>query len=122
MAAHQRDAALLDPRQLRAVVEVVHHLVAAAQHGVHVQRAGRGLRGARDTARLGQRLGGAQQGLGGHARVERALPADQLALDQRHAQAVFGRASGTDLTRRAGAHHHHVELVLAHLEASLAGL
>ena len=38
VAAHQRDAAVVEPRQLVVVVEVVDHLVAALEHGLHVER------------------------------------------------------------------------------------
>ena len=36
-AAHERDVAILQPRQLRRVVEVVDDLVAASEHGLHVE-------------------------------------------------------------------------------------
>ena len=49
-AADERDAAVLEPRQLRRVVEVVDHLVAAAQHGGRVELAARRLRARRGCA------------------------------------------------------------------------
>ncbi len=112
--AHQRDPARLDPGQLARVVQVVDHLVAAGEHRADVERPGRGLGGARDAARLGQRLRGAQQRLGGHAGVERALAADELVLDQRHVQPALGRAARGDLAGGPGAHDHHVEAPLLH--------
>ena len=44
-AADERDAVLLEPRQLRAVVEVVDHLVAPGEHGGGVDRPRRRGRG-----------------------------------------------------------------------------
>ena len=49
--AEELDAALLEPRQLAGVVEVVDHLVAAAQRRLGVQLAGDRLGGPRDAAR-----------------------------------------------------------------------
>ena len=90
-AAQQRHAAVLEPRHLARVVEVVDHLVAAVEHPLHGELALRGLRGARDPARLREHLGRSQQRLGRHARVERALAAHELALDDRHAQPASAR-------------------------------
>ena len=46
MAADELDAALLEPRELGAVVEVVDDLVAAVEHGGDVELAGDRLGGA----------------------------------------------------------------------------
>ena len=108
------DAALLEPRQLRAVVEVVDHLVAAREHRRDVELAGDRLGRAGHPPRLGERLGRAQQRLRRHARLERALAADQLALDDRDLQAASPSRPAHDLAGRAGADHDHVELSLAH--------
>ena len=97
MAAKQGDAALLEPGQLRRVVEVVDDLVAPREHRADVELAGRSLGGPRHAARLGERLRRAQQPLRGHAGVERAFPADQLLLDQRDRQALLGQAPGAHL-------------------------
>ena len=73
-AAHERDAALLEPRHLRAVVQIADHLVAALEHGRAVDRPelepGHALR-------LVGELDRAQQRLGRHAGVERAVAADE---------------------------------------------
>ena len=85
-------------------------LVATAQHGGDVELPAGGLGGARHAARLGQRLGRSQQRLGGHAGVERALAADQLALDERHGETVVGQAPGAHLAGGAGAEDDHIEV------------
>ena len=95
-------------------------LVAPSEHGRHVERARRRLRGSGDAARLGERLRGPQQRLRGHARVERALPADQLALDERDREAGFCQPSRADLAGRTGAQHDHVELTYLIHDLSLA--
>ena len=48
-AAHERDATLLEPRQVRSVVEMRDHVVATVEHGLHVE-------GADDEARNTMRL------------------------------------------------------------------
>ena len=84
LPAQQRHAALLQPRQLRGVVELVDHLVAAAQHARRVEPArGRVVRHARHARDLVEQLARAQQRLRRHARPVAALAADQLALDER---------------------------------------
>ena len=113
-AAHHRHAALLEPRHHVRVVEPVDDLVAALQHGVHVEVAGHRLAHARDAAHLGEQLAGAQHRLRRHARVERALAADQVRLDDRHLQPLLAEAAGAHLARRSGAQNHHVEFALAH--------
>ncbi len=84
VAAHEADAPLVEPGQLHRVVEVVHHLVAAVEHGLHVELARHGLSRARDAARLGDRLGRAQQRLRGHTAVVGALAPDEVSFDDRH--------------------------------------
>ena len=116
MATYELDRALFDPRQLGIVAQVVNHLVATTQNGGHVDLPAGGLRESNPThpARLGQRLGWPQQGLGGHAGIERALPADQLALDQRHGKTVIGQAPGAHLPGGTGAEDDHIEVFSAH--------
>ena len=87
LPAHQLDPPFADPRQLRVVAQIVHDLVAAPQHRADIELAAGGLRGAGYPPRLRQDLRRAQQRLRGHARIERALSADQLALHERHARA-----------------------------------
>ena len=62
------------------------------------------------------RLARPQQRLGRDARPVRALPADELALDQGDAQAALGQRPGAVLARRAPADHDHV--VVAHVGSS----
>ena len=81
------------------VVEVVDDLVAARQHRPDVEVAGHGLAHARDAAHLGEQLARAQQRLRGHARVERALAADQVRLDDRHLQPRLAEPPGAHLAR-----------------------
>ena len=72
-----RDAAILQPRDHHRVVEVVDDLVAARERDAGGELAGRRLRRARHAARLVERLRRAQERLGRHAGVERALAADR---------------------------------------------
>jgi hypothetical protein len=117
-AAHDRDVAVAEPRKHPAVVEVVDHLVAATQHGPHIEVAADRLRGAGDPPRLVDDVGRAQQGLRGHAGVERALAADQMALDERDVHVALTQAPRDDFSGRTGPDHDHVELSLAHALAS----
>src|SRR5262249_48535495 len=73
--------------------------------------AGHRLRGAGNPLRLGERLIRTEQGLRGHARVEGALAADEVALDDRDRQPVLGEPPRADLAGRAGADDDPVELV-----------
>ena len=86
VAADQLDPPVLEPRQLRVVVEVVDDLVAPRERRRDVELAGHRLGGARDPLDLRERLVGPQQRLRGHARPERALAADQPVLDDRDLQ------------------------------------
>jgi hypothetical protein len=52
---------------------IVDDLIAARKHCVDIELAGHGLGGARNTSRLSQRIRRAQQRLGRHAGIERAL-------------------------------------------------
>ena len=79
-AADERDAVLLEPRQLTRVVEVRDHLVAPREHGRHVDRPDLEAGDARD---LALELDRAQQRLRRHAGVVRALAADEPVLDDR---------------------------------------
>ena len=111
--AVELDPAVLEPRQHGAVVEVVDDLVAAVEHGLDVELAGHRLGGAGDAADLAQDLLRAQQALRRHARVERALPADEVVLDQRDLEPRVGQPSRRHLTGGPAADHHHVEAVHA---------
>ena len=55
------------------------------------------LRGAGHSSHLGERLGRAQQGLRRHARVVRALAADEVVLDDRDLEPAVGESTGADL-------------------------
>ena len=101
--------ALLEPRQLRRVVEVVDDLVAPGEHRRHVERAGDRLRRAAHAPRLRQRLVRAQQRLGRHARPERALAAHQPVLHDRDAQPFVRKPPRGHLAGRPGPDHHYVE-------------
>ena len=111
MPAHERDAAVGEPRDLGGVVEVVDHLVATREHGRDVERPGRD---PGDAARLGGEVDRAQQRLRGHARIEGALPADEALLHDRHLEPRLAQTPGEDLARRSGTDHDHVELALLH--------
>ena len=111
MAAHDADAALLQPRQHRGVVEVVDDLVAPAQHGLDIQRAGRRLARTWHAPRLLEDLPGPQQRLRRHARVEGALTSDEMALHQRDLQPALADTTRAHLTGRPGADDDDVDLV-----------
>ena len=114
-AAHERRSPWSSSHgSMSGVVEVVDDLVAPLEHRAHVEVAGHGLAHAGDAPHLGQQLARAQQRLRRHARVERALAADQLLLDERHLEARVAEPPGADLAGGAAAHHHHVELALRH--------
>ena len=113
-AAHDGHVPLLEPGHLARVVEVVDDLVAALQHGLHVEVAGHRLAHAGNAAHLGEQLAGAQQPLRRHARVEGALAADQVRLHDRHGQPLLAQAPGADLPGRSGSENHHIEFALAH--------
>ena len=106
-AAYDRDAALLEPRQLTGVVQMVDHLVPPPQDRVHVQRPDRETR---NPFHLVSELDGPEQRLRGHAGVERALSSDEPVLDDRHGEPVLAESSRRHLAGSAGADHHHVEL------------
>ncbi len=114
VAAEQLDAVVLEPAGGAGVVQVVDDFVAPVEHGLGVDRPRDGLGHARDPRGLGQQLARAQQRLGGHARVERALPADQIVLHDRHVKATVAQPACRDLAGRSGAHHNHVEFPFAH--------
>ncbi len=114
VAAHERDGVLLEPRQLRRVVEIVDDLVAAAQDGFGVEPVADGLAHARHAPCLGEQLGRAEQRLGRHARIEGALPADEVRLDDRRGMAAIGRAAREHLAGRPGADHDHIEFARVH--------
>ena len=113
--AQNGDAALLEPRELDGVVEVMDHLVATAQHRLDVETAGDRLARAGNPLRLRQGLRRTEQRLRRHAAVEGALTADEVALDDCHAEARLPEPAGADLACRPGSNDDDVELVSGHL-------
>ena len=83
-----------------------HAKTAAGVDAAPVDRLG----GAGRLARRLQRLAGAQQRLGRDAAPVGALAAEQLALDDRDAQAALGEARGAVLAGRAAAEDDDVEV------------
>ena len=112
-AAIELDPAVLEPRQHAAVVEVVDDLVAAVERGLDVDPAGHRLGRAGDAVDLAQDLLRAQEALGGHAGVERALAPDQVVLDQRDLEPCVGEPPRRHLTGGPATDHHHVEAIHA---------
>src|SRR5205807_1475933 len=108
LAAHERDAAPLEPRQLSRVVEMVDHLVAPDQGALDVER---GLleAHARNPLDLVHHLPGAQERLRRHAGVVGALAPHQLALDHDDVESVAGQPARAHLTGGAGSHHDGVD-------------
>ena len=103
-AAEERDAALLEPRQLRAVVEVVDDLVAAREHAP-----GRRARPCAASAAPGMRRASASTSAGRrsalrrHARPVGALAADLAVLDDRDLEPALGEPPRRHLAARARA-------------------
>ena len=111
VAAHKLDTALLQPRHVAGVVQVVDHLVAPREHGRHVEPVGVN---AGNALRLGKQITGAEQRLRGHARVEGALAADEVLLDERDREPALTEPPGSDLAGRAGADDDDVEAAFGH--------
>ena len=82
----------------------------ATRRALRVQLSGHGRRRAGCVPGLGQRLAGAQQGLGGHAGPEVALPAQQLALDEGDLLAGLAETVRAVLAARAAADDDDVEV------------
>ena len=116
VTAHEDDAALLEPRQLGGVVEVVDDLVASREHGVGVERA---RRDARHAPCLGGELSRPQERLRRHAGEERALAAHEPLLDDRDLEPGFSEPAGDHLAGRSGTDHHDVERALGHALTSV---
>jgi hypothetical protein len=97
-AAHDRDPRAVRPRRLAGIVVVADHEVAPRERGSGVHDAAvDGLCGARRLPRGLQRLARAHERLGRDAAPVGALPAEQLALDDRDAQAALGESRGAVL-------------------------
>ena len=111
-AAQQVDAVIGQPALLSGVGVVGDHEVAPGERRLDVDLGGRGR-----LARPVDRLARPQQRLRRDARPVRALAADELALDDGHAQAALGQRARAVLARRAAAEHDHV-VVAAHVGSS----
>ena len=98
-------------RSLARVGVVRDHEVAPGERRLDVD-----LRVRRRLVRRVHGLARTQQRLRRDARPVRALAADELALDERDAQAALGERAGAVLARRAAADHDHV--VVAHCGSS----
>ena len=109
--AQELDTALLEPRDLARVVQVVDHLVAPGEDSRHVEpvRADPG-----HAFRLGEQVTRPEQRLRRHAGVVGALAADEVLLDDRDREPALAEPSGGDLAGRAGADHDDVETPLGH--------
>jgi hypothetical protein len=106
MAANQADATIGEPALLAGVRVIRDHEVAPGECRRDVDF---GLRGC--LARTVNGLAGTQQRLRRNARPIRALAANKLALNQRHAQAAFRKRTDTVFARRTAPNHDHVEVV-----------
>ena len=98
--AHERDPALLEPRQLMRVVETVDDPVAAPQDRLDVDRVVDDLACARYPARFREDLRRPQQRLRRHACVERALAPHEVRLHDRDVVAALREAPGQYLAGR----------------------
>jgi hypothetical protein len=97
-APQQVDALVGQPPLLAGVGIVRDHEIAPGERRLDVD-----LRARCGLTRLMHRLTRAEQRLGRDARPVRTLAADQLALDERDAQAALGQRTGAVLARRAAA-------------------
>ncbi len=109
----ERDAALLEPGDHRAVVEVVDDLVAAREHRGDVELPDGDTRHA---PRLGRELPGPEKRLRRHAGEERALAAHEPLLHDRNRETGLSEPAGDHLPGCPGADHDDVELALAHVQ------
>src|SRR5262249_56761709 len=91
----------------------------AGEDGAPMRLAGDGLRGAGNTAGLSQRLGRAQQRLGGHAGVVGAFAPDTLGLHDGHAVALGGQPPGEYFTGGPGSDRDHIKRRAAHSHSPL---
>ena len=101
--AQQVDAMFGEPALLAGVGIARDHEVSPRERGREVD-----LRVRAHRERAVHRLAGAQQRLRRDARPVGALTADQLALDDGHAEAAFGERAGGVLARGAAPEHDHV--------------
>jgi hypothetical protein len=74
VTTNQRYPVLVEPADLRTIVERVNHLIATRERRRDVQRPGDRLGSPRYASRLSEDLGRTQQRLGRHARIKRASP------------------------------------------------
>ena len=81
------------------------------QSGCDLGRAGEVV----DPTGLAEGVGGADHHLRRHAAVERALAADQVAVDPDHVEPRLGELLRGVLPARAESHHHHVHVVRRHV-------
>ncbi|CAB4720207.1 unannotated protein [freshwater metagenome] len=111
VTAHQPHARLLERACVRDVVPVVVGLAdprgRRPQVGAHRHLA----REPVGRSSLGERIGGADQQLGGRAAPERALAAHEARLDADHAQPGLGQLARGMLTAGAQPEDHHVDLL-----------
>jgi hypothetical protein len=113
VTAEHGDPLGLGPGRLAGVVVSADHEVAPGEGGGGVERAGHGLAGAGRLASCGDGLARAQQRLRRDAAPVRAFAAEQLALDDRHAQVAGGQAGGAVLAGRSAADDDDVEVTHA---------
>lgn len=110
VAAHHADARGLGPLDLGGVVVVGDERVAPREHAVPVEPRGDD---AAEVVSQSRHVDRAQQRLAGHARVVRALPAQQVTLhDDRGEVRALDRVLRGVLSHRAAADHDHVHRLL----------
>src|ERR1019366_6035027 len=105
---------------LPTVIEAVDDLIATVEHGSKIHLTAGSLGGPAHAPRLGEGLGGTQERLGWHARVERAFAAHEIPLDQRNRKARLAQTPGASLSAGSCAQHHHVELANVAHDLSLS--
>ena len=114
VAADEVHTNVVEPLDLRGVVEVADERIPVRKDPGDVHVAGDRRRGGRDAVGMREHLGRTQQRLGRHAAPVAALAPDEFLLDDDGREPALGRVVGRVLARRASADHDHVVGLFAH--------
>ena len=106
--SNERDVLALEPPELPVVGPVVRHVVALRERGSDVDLSGDRLRCAGHPTSRREHVARSDERLRRDATPVRALPADELLLDERDLQAAVGTPARRVLPRGSPADHDHV--------------